>query len=319
MKKIRLFAAVLSFCLASSLASCASSKSDPDTSVIVNTDTNADTNKDEAAQNKENKDTAEQEIPDVPVIGGTDANGYIVTGVAVTDKKGEIVTDKAGAEVTEIAVVDNKGNIVTDPQGNNVKPQISNNNNNNNNNTVSQIDIDIEEFKDSTPSSSASGSNSVLWITNLTKSETVIENGKTKTQTSIKEVDGNGDIFTVTFQVSDDAPAGNYPVKFGRSASPSLGSFCGETQSYNNINYQDGNITVGSADVPETAKAEGVTCALENVTASAGSEVVMTCRLSGVNGLAAFNTYITYDSTYLKVTAINAGNVTAGKGDFMCQ
>ena len=178
----------------------------------------------------------------------------------------------------------------------------------------------IEEFKDSTPSSSAKGSNSVLWITSLTHTVTSVSAGKPVSINQIQEVDGNGDLFTITFQIADNAPDGNYEVKFGRpSSSSSLGSFCGEYEMNYNVNYYNGNITVGSVQAPEEQTPQGIACSLENVSASAGSEVVMTCRMSGVNGLAAFNTYFTYDSQYLKVTSINAGNVIAGKGDFMCQ
>jgi len=310
MKKNRLIAAVISMCIASALASCASNDKS-NVTITTNTDSSAQSTDASVKNEKDEKDEINES--EALVIGGTDANGYTVTGIPVTDTKGEKVTDSSGVEVTEIAVVDNKGNIVTDPQGNNAKPQISSNSS-----SESELLEGLEELKDSTPSS-ASGTNSVLWITNLTHSVTVVSNGVNKTINQIKEVDGNGDLFTVTIKIADNAPDGNYAVRFGRPASSSKGSFCGESQSNYSINYYDGNITVGSAEAPEKASVEGMACSLDNVSASAGSEVVMTCRLSGVNGLAAFNTYLTYDSTYISVTAINAGNTIAGKGDFMCQ
>lgn len=316
MNKKRIIAAVLSLCMASALASCGS-KNKTDVNVIVNTeaaDNSQNNNINNTASGQDAAETAEDadEQEYIPVIGGTDAYGYTVTGIPVTDAAGEKVTDSAGAQVTEIAVVDDKGNIVTDAEGNNMPPQYTQN-------IIDQAMAELENFSEITPDSKST-SNSVLWLSSLTKNITVTdEKGTPKTKPQIKEVSNpEGELFTVTFKIAEDAPAGNYEIKFGRSDAGSKGSFCGDTEMNYQINYYNGFITVGSAEAPGATATNGRSCYFGNVTAEPGSTVTMPCNLTGVNGIAAFNAYFSYDSQYISVTEINAGSVISGKGDFLC-
>ncbi len=132
------------------------------------------------------------------------------------------------------------------------------------------------------------------------------ENGKSATwiwiDSGIEDIAGDSDIFELTFKVKDGAADGNYEVVVNDL------QICNKATQIINATVADAVVTIGGAQAPEQATAEGTAITLMNAKGNAGDEIKMKVNFSKNPGFCAIQLGVSYDSSVLEMTnVVNTG------------
>lgn len=261
------------------------------------------------------QDTAEEYV-----IPEKDDDGNKIEIVEVTDAEGAVVTDADSKPVTELAIVDEKGAVITDANGQNAKPNIkstpkpaaaNNNNNNNNNSNNNSSDnnnsgsVDYGNSNNSTSDSSLSRI-AFLWFGDSTKkNDNVVFD-------CLKQDD---DVMEITFKIKDDAKDGKYEIKLYKDSQYST-SFVGQEVNDIPVEFCTGAVGVNTS-VSDTQAGSGCSFVISSVSGKPGDTVTVKCSLKNVNQeIAAFNSYLAYDSSALEAVSVSSTGFIASSGEF---
>ena len=248
-----------------------------------------------------------------------DADGNTIEVVEVTDAQGEVVKDEAGKPVTELNIVDDKGTVITDASGNKAKPNIpskptktspspsasagngSNGNNSSNNGG--------NDSGNSTPSKASDELVAFLWY-----GDSKVVNGKAKFDC----ITSDTDILEITFKIKDGAKNGKYEVKYYEDGDHSS-SFCDDSDDIKSIpvTYVAGVIGVNESVSDNAIPSSGLTFAVSSAEGKPGDTVTVKCSLNHVSTpVAAFNSYLSYDTSVLEPVSVKNVGFTEKSGNF---
>jgi hypothetical protein len=256
-----------------------------------------------------------------------DADGNTIEVVEVTDAQGEVVKDDAGKPVTELNIVDDKGAVITDASGNKAKPNIpskptktspspsasagngsngSNSDNGNNSNNSNGNDAG-----NSTPSKASNELVAFLWY-----GDSKVVNGKAKFDC----ITSDTDILEITFKIKDGAKNGKYEVKYYEDGDHSS-SFCDDSDDIQSIpvTYVAGVIGVNESVSDNAVPSSGLAFAVSSAEGKPGDTVTVKCSLKNVSTpVAAFNSYLSYDTSVLEPVAVKNIGFIEKSGNFTC-
>ncbi|MBQ5989331.1 MAG: hypothetical protein IJL67_07530 [Oscillospiraceae bacterium] len=298
MKK-RIFICAVLMASALCLASCDGVSPDPASST--------------AGQSSDSSTQNDEYIPE------KDADGNTIEVVEVTDAQGEVVKDEAGKPVTELNIVDDKGTVITDASGNKAKPNIpskptktspspsasagngSNGNNSSNNGG--------NDSGNSTPSKASDELVAFLWY-----GDSKVVNGKAKFDC----ITSDTDILEITFKIKDGAKNGKYEVKYYEDGDHSS-SFCDDSDDIQSIpvTYVAGVIGVNESVSDNAIPSSGLTFAVSSAEGKPGDTVTVKCSLNHVSTpVAAFNSYLSYDTSVLEPVSVKNVGFIEKSGNF---
>lgn len=262
--------------------------------------------------------TAEQVIPEI------DDDGNKIEIIQVTDAEGAAVTDADSKPVTELAVVDDNGVVITEANGQNKKPNISSNsssgnssNNNSNsgssngnsNNNSSNNSSDSNNNSNSSENNSTDSSLSkvaFLWFGDSKKVDNTLVYDGIKEDTEVMEI---------TFKIKESAKSGKYEIKLYEDGQCST-SFCDADVNDIAVQFCTGTIGVNE-EVSETQAGSGCSFVISSVKGAPGDTVTVKCALRNVSReIAAFNSYLSYDSSALEAVSVTKTGFLASSGDF---
>ena len=295
------------------------------------------------ACNKDDKSSSTSVVTDADIVSGSNSSGYSenditsipeidddgnkITVIAVTDEAGKIVTDNKGDAVTQLAIVDDSNNIITNAEGIAKKPNIKITTKasaavNNDNAAVSKAETGTNA--NGTEANYKYGS--LLWmakysehaVTNAEGNPTTNADGG-RSELVFNGIQEGGEVFAVTFKVNENAAPGNYDIILAKETETRTSSLCNNKGVDVAANYYSGVIAVGTDKAPEASgEHDGLSLSLSNACAKPGDIVTLYGTISNnTMGIAAFNTYIKYDSNSFTLQKITAGSLIDGNGDFI--
>jgi len=299
------------------------------------------------ACNKDDKSSSTSVVTDADIVSGSNSSGYSendvtsipeidddgnkITVIAVTDEAGKIVTDNKGDAVTQLAIVDNSNNIITNAEGIAVKPNIkkttkSSETINNDNTVIKDEDSKAETGTNANGTEANYKYGSLLWmakysehaVTNAEGNPTTNADGG-RSELVFNGIQEGGEIFAVTFKVNENTAPGNYDIILAKETETRTSSLCNNKGVDVAANYYSGVIAVGADKAPEASgEHDGLSLSLSNACAKPGDIVTLYGTISNnTMGIAAFNTYIKYDSNSFTLQKITAGSLIDGNGDFI--
>ena len=290
-------------------------------STSVVTDANIVSDSDSAAD-------SENDVTSIPEI---DDDGNKITVITVTDEAGKVVTNKKGDAVTQLAILDDSNNIITNAEGIAVKPNIKTTTTtsgkvNNDDTLIKDEDSQVEAGTNPNGTQANYKYGSLLWmakysehaITNAEGNPTTNENGG-RSELVFNGIQEEGEVFAVTFKVNENTAPGNYDIILAKETETRTSSLCDNKGVDVAANYYSGVIAVGADKAPEASgEHEGLSLSLSNACAKPGDTVTLYGTISNnTMGIAAFNTYIKYDSNSFTLQQITAGSLIAGNGEFI--
>lgn len=299
------------------------------------------------ACNKDDKSSSTSVVTDADIVSGSNSSGYSendvtsipeidddgnkITVIAVTDEAGKIVTDNKGDAVTQLAIVDNSNNIITNAEGIAVKPNIktitkASETINNDNTVIKDEDSKAETGTNANGTEANYKYGSLLWmakysehaVTNAEGNPTTNADGG-RSELVFNGIQEGGEVFAVTFKVNENAAPGNYDIILAKETETRTSSLCNNKGVDVAANYYSGVIAVGTDKAPEASgEHDGLSLSLSNACAKPGDIVTLYGTISNnTMGIAAFNTYIKYDSNSFTLQKITAGSLIDGNGDFI--
>ncbi|MDO5560698.1 MAG: hypothetical protein Q4F95_14040 [Oscillospiraceae bacterium] len=282
--------------------------------------------KDNIGQNSDNSAALQTDLSENAASDGTvtslpvtDLDGNKITVINVTDASGENVLDEKGNPVTQAVIMDKSENIITQADGKPAKPNIQAAQTN----SVTTVkgndpaDTDGTQKQEQTDLVDSSGSyKAVVWLNDF--SQGTDSNGR------VSELMDNGELFTVTFKINDNAPSGDYSVslKNPQDGDSPYGTFCNgdmETPKELTILSDPGIISVGatSPKAKNDSNSGGTHVDFSNAAGNPGDTVTLSVSIKGNTGIFAFNTWVCYNQDVMTIEKISAGTVLAGNGDFL--
>ncbi len=278
---------ILTLCLLSIgmlSVSCNSDKNSSSSTSVVTDASITDVNNEGKTTDSVNKTSAGSSAPSVS--GEVNQDESRVTVINVTDSAGTAVTDPKGNPVTEVVLADNSNKPITDTFGNYIPPNISGSNAN---------------YK----------YGSLLWM-----ADNHLDKNTNKHVFDVINTDGQ--IFAVQFKVNQNAAAGNYDISFQRKTSSGSGAFSTSEGTGIPTSYVSGTISVGADSAEPEKEFDSFTCYFTNAAAKPGDTVtVYGCVKNNNPGFSAFNTYFRYDSNVFTLEGIKAVGLLENTGEFI--
>lgn len=268
-----------------------------------------------AGQSSEDSVQNEEYIPE------KDADGNTIEVVEVTDAQGEVVKDESGNPVTELNIVDDKGAVITDASGNKAKPNIpakpsksspspspsagGNSGSNGSNGSNGNNDA---------PSSPAKSSDELVAF--LWYGDSKVVDGKAKFDC----ISSDTDLLEITFKIKDGAKNGKYEVKYYEDADRAS-SFCDDSDNIQSLDvtYIPGVIGVNETVSDNAVPPSGLAFAVSSADGKPGDTVTVKCSLKNVTTpVAAFNSYLSYDTSALEPVSVKNVGFIGNSGNFTC-
>ena len=317
--KRKIITAFLICAAALSISSCNNNDKSSSTSVVTDSDIVS------------GKNSSADDENDVTSIPEADDDGNKITVIEVTDEAGKTVTNEKGNVVTQLAIVDKSNNIITDTEGKAAKPNIKTTTKASeavNNGDSETKDNDSNSDAGTNPNGTAANYKygSLLWMAKYSEHAVTNSEGNPTTNSDgarselvFNGIHEGGEVFAVTFKVNENTAPGNYDIILAKETGTRSSSLCDNKGADVAANYYSGVIAVGSDDVPEdTTEHDGLSLSLSNAAAKPGDTVTIYGTIANnTMGIAAFNTYIKYDSNSFTLQKITAGSLIAGNGEFL--
>lgn len=176
---------------------------------------------------------------------------------------------------------------------------------------VSEVQSDEEKLQDKKTY------HGVLWIADFDEKDEVDAEGYHNVTYAFDEAEEDGEIFSVTLKVNQNAEPGDYEIGFGKEGS--VPCFCSTYEEYD-TDYVSGHVSVGkdAYERPQRATDFRTTVSFEDVVCDAGDTITVKAVITENQGISAFNLFMNYDSDVFSVVGIRPCGEFAQKGEFNC-